>query len=104
RCTTQTADPAQASDWQANHPDQVVLLGTALLIRRRLIEAIGVFDPQFFAYVEDVDYCLRSVAAGFRNVAVSDAVVLHKFKQPTTDPASVPAYLHYFITRNYLLL
>jgi GT2 family glycosyltransferase len=104
RYATQTADVAQAKEWQANHPDQVLLLGTALLVRRSLIEAIGGLDEGFFAYVEDVDYCLRSLKAGFRNVAVPDAVVYHKFKQPVTDPAACPPYLHYFMSRNYLLL
>jgi GT2 family glycosyltransferase len=104
RLATQTADPLVALAWQQDHPGQVVLLGTALLIRRRLIETIGVLDADFFAYVEDVDYCLRAHAAGFRIVAVPEAVVFHKFKQPVANPASVPAYLHYFITRNYLLL
>jgi hypothetical protein len=104
RGATQTVDPLTASGWQQDHPEQVVLLGTALLIRRRLIEAIGGLDRAFFAYVEDVDYCLRAHLAGFRTVAVPDAVVFHKFKRPVTDPAGVPAYLHYFMTRNYLLL
>jgi GT2 family glycosyltransferase len=104
RAATQTADPSAALAWQMGHPDQVVVLGTALLIRRRLVETIGVFDADFFAYVEDVDYCLRAHAAGFRVVAVPEAMVFHKFKQPVEKPGSVPAYLHYFITRNYLLL
>jgi GT2 family glycosyltransferase len=104
RRATETTDPLTALGWQQDDPGRVVVLGTALLISRRLIERIGVLDPAFFAYVEDVDYCLRAHAAGFRAVAVPDAVVFHKFKQPVTDPASVPAYLHYFMTRNYLLL
>jgi len=104
RFATQTADPVTALGWQIDHPTEVVLLGTALLIRRRLIETIGVLDAGFFAYVEDVDYCLRAHAAGFRTVAVPEAIVFHKFKQPIDNPGGVPAYLHYFITRNYLLL
>jgi GT2 family glycosyltransferase len=104
RTATQTADLSTAMAWQRDFPDQLVLLGTALLIRRRLIETIGVLDAGFFAYVEDVDYCLRAHAAGFRTVAVPEAVVFHTFKQPVESPASVPAYLHYFMTRNYLLL
>ena len=104
RQATQTADPAVALTWQRDHPDQVVVLGTALLIRRQLIETIGVLDPEFFAYVEDVDYCLRAHAAGFHVVAVPDAVVGHKFKQPVEHPDLVPPYLHYFMARNYLLL
>ncbi len=104
RQASQTIDASTAAAWQRDHPDQVVLLGTALLIRRRLIAAIGMLDPDFFAYVEDVDYCLRAHAAGFRAVAVPGAVVGHKFKQPIENPDGVPPYLHYFITRNYLLL
>ncbi len=104
RTVIQTADPAVARGWQQARPDEVVLIGTALLLRRALIEAIGVLDPQFFAYVEDVDYALRCHAAGFKAIALPDAVVLHKFKQPVGTPPSVAPYLHYFITRNYLLL
>lgn len=101
---TQTDDPATAAGWQRDHRDQIILLGTALLIRRRLVETIGLLDPTFFAYVEDVDYCLRARAAGFRAVVVPTAVVFHTFKRPVDNPGDVPAYLHYFITRNYLLL
>jgi GT2 family glycosyltransferase len=100
----QTADPAQARQWAEQFPAEITLLGTALLIRRALIEAIGGLDDRFFAYVEDVDYSLRSSAAGFRNVAVPDAIVLHAFKQPHDRPEASPPYLHYYITRNYLLL
>ncbi|MFO1025795.1 MAG: glycosyltransferase family 2 protein [Acetobacteraceae bacterium] len=104
RIATQTADPTTAQRWLREHPQEVILVGTALLVRRALIETIGLLDPQFFAYVEDVDYSLRCHAAGFKAVAVPDAVVLHTFKQPVETPGAVPPYLHYFMTRNYLLL
>jgi GT2 family glycosyltransferase len=104
RCVSQTADPAIARSWQEGHPHEVALPGTALLIKRRLIEEIGMLDPVFFAYVEDVDYYIRARKAGFRSIAIPDAVVLHKFKRPVANPGGVPAYLHYFMTRNYLLL
>lgn len=104
RYASQTTDPAEAAVWLRDHPDQVVLLGTALLVRRALAESIGGLDERFFAYVEDVDYSLRAIAAGFRNVAVPEAVVGHRFKAPLEDPSGVPPYLHYYITRNYLLL
>jgi hypothetical protein len=59
---------------------------------------------EFFANVEDVDYCLRARAAGFRAVAVLETVVFHKLTQPVENPGRVADYLHYFMTRNYLLL
>jgi GT2 family glycosyltransferase len=34
--------------------------GAAMLIRRKLIDKIGLFDEKFFVYYEDVDYCLRA--------------------------------------------
>jgi len=104
RIATQTDDPVTAAEWCQHFPAQIVLLGTALLISRSVIETIGELDEQFFAYVEDVDYSLRATAAGFRNVIVPDAEVGHAFKRPVEDPGAVPPYLHYYITRNYLLL
>jgi len=90
RIANQTTDASVARDWQENYPEQIVLLGTALLVRRALVETIGVLDEQFFAYVEDVDYSLRSTNAGFRNVAVPDAIVYHGFKRPAENPRGVP--------------
>ena len=101
---TQTSDKSIAREWTESHPEQLVLPGTALLVRRSLIATIGVLDDRFFAYVEDVDYSLRATAAGFRNVVVLDAVVCHAFRHPVENPHGVPTYLHYFMTRNYLLL
>lgn len=34
--------------------------GAAMLIRRKLVEKIGLFDERFFLYYEDLDYCLRA--------------------------------------------
>lgn len=104
RFASQTADPAQAAVWQRTCPHRVLLLGTALLVRRDLLRAIGPLDPQFFAYVEDVDFSLRCHAAGFKAVALPDVVVLHTFKQPVEAPATVAPYVHYFMSRNYPLL
>jgi GT2 family glycosyltransferase len=40
--------------------------GASMFIRRRILDRIGRFDPQFFLYVEDTDICLRAWKAGFR--------------------------------------
>lgn len=100
----QTADPETARIWCENYPGQIVLLGTALLIRRAVLESLGGLDDRFFAYVEDVDYSLRAHQAGFNVVAVPNAIAYHAFKTPITDPGRCPPYLHYYMSRNYLLL
>jgi GT2 family glycosyltransferase len=45
--------------------ENVCLYGTALLVKKELIETIGVFKDSFFAYWEDTEYSLRAIRAGF---------------------------------------
>jgi GT2 family glycosyltransferase/glycosyltransferase involved in cell wall biosynthesis len=53
-------------------------VGFCFYIRRELIDAIGVFDLAFGpGYGEENDYCMRALAAGYRNVLCDDAYVLH---------------------------
>lgn len=40
--------------------------GCALLARRATLEQIGLFDASYFAYMEDVDLCLRAKSAGWK--------------------------------------
>jgi GT2 family glycosyltransferase len=51
--------------------------GGAALIRRTVIDDIGLFDEAFFAYNEDVDFALRARLAGYRCLYLPDAVVRH---------------------------
>jgi len=46
--------------------DVTFLPGTCLLLKRGLLERVGLFDEAFFCYVEDVDLCARAVGAGAR--------------------------------------
>jgi GT2 family glycosyltransferase len=40
--------------------------GSCMLIRREVIDQIGLFDEGFFAYQEDADYCLRARKEGWK--------------------------------------
>ena len=55
------------------------LNGFCLLLRRRLIEEVGLFDEATFGdgYGEENDYCIRARKAGWRLVAADDAFVFH---------------------------
>lgn len=48
------------------------------LVRRRVVEAIGLPDPDFFIFYDDVDYALRARRAGYRIFAVRDAVLVRQ--------------------------
>lgn len=49
----------------------------AMMIRKEVIEKIGLFDERFFLYYEDADYCLRTHDAGFTVHINPEAVVEH---------------------------
>lgn len=51
--------------------------GCALLVRRQVLEDVGLLDAELFAYHEDVDLCLRAAAHGFRTRLVGDALARH---------------------------
>jgi len=49
----------------------------AAMYRRDLFDAIGLFDEDFFAYLEDVDISFRAQIAGYRCGYVPSAVAYH---------------------------
>lgn len=51
--------------------------GSCMLIRRQVIDQIGYFDEQFFAYQEDADFCLRARQAGWQVFFFPKAQVTH---------------------------
>ncbi|MDV3126878.1 glycosyltransferase family 2 protein [Mycobacterium sp. 21AC1] len=64
------------------------LSGSCLLLRRAAFEQIKGFDERYFMYMEDVDLGDRLAEAGWQNVYVPSAEVLH-YKGHSTgrDPA-----------------
>jgi GT2 family glycosyltransferase len=49
----------------------------AALYRRAMLDQIGLFDEDFFAYLEDVDLAWRGQLAGWRALYVPEARTLH---------------------------
>lgn len=60
--------PVQDCDW---------VVGCFYLVRRSLIDQIGLFDPRYFLYYEEVDHCLAAHAAGWRVQCLNTARVTH---------------------------
>ena len=51
--------------------------GCYYLIRHEVVDCIGLFDPRYFLYFEEVDHCRRMHDAGFRVVYYPDTFVVH---------------------------
>ncbi len=96
-----TSDPKEMAHWLAEDPGLgIVLFGTALLVRADLVRKIGMLDPRFFAYYEDLDYSARSLQAGFRNVVDENSIVRHVDKQYYLKPLGMKPYFWYYMARN----
>lgn len=53
------------------------LAGCAMLVRREVFERVGLLDGEYFAYHEDLDFCLSAHAAGFGVWLVGEVAALH---------------------------
>jgi GT2 family glycosyltransferase len=70
------------------------VLGVAFLVTRACFDRIGGLEESFFAYYEEVDYCLRARAAGFRIVVAPAATVRHEgFRGFASGFTPLAAYL-----------
>lgn len=63
-------DPSktQACDW---------VPGCYYLVRKQVIEQVGLFDPLYFLYCEEVDHCYAAKKAGWEVTYFADASVVH---------------------------
>jgi len=65
--------------------------GCALFVRRIAAIRLGGFDPRFFLYEEDTEFCLRARAEGVRIRYVPRSLVLHRVQGSIRNGASDPS-------------
>jgi len=93
-------DTVDHGQFAGNYREVDMVSGCAMLVRRTVLEKIGLLDERFFCYFEDAEWCFRARRSGFRIVTVPDAKVWHKI--PIDCRESDPM-VHYYMTRNRLL-
>ena len=86
---------------QYDHPgDLPYVTGTALLVRRAVLEKVGLMDEDYFCYFDDFDWGLKARKAGYRLLLVPKAVIHHKGSQ--TAGFNSPFYMHHMIRSRIL--
>lgn len=78
------------------------LSGSCQLVRRSAFDAIGGFDDSYFMYFEDVDLGDRLTKAGWRNLYVSTASVVHTGAHSTKTVAAAMRAEHHRSAYRYL--
>lgn len=51
--------------------------GCYYLVRREVIDQVGLFDPRYFLYYEEVDHCRAARRAGWEVVSFAGTTVIH---------------------------
>ncbi|MDP3992350.1 MAG: glycosyltransferase family 2 protein [Nanoarchaeota archaeon] len=65
------------------------VIGAVFLIKKELIEKIGLLDPKFYpVYGEEIDYCERARKNGFKIFYTPKSTVIH-LRSQTTDPKKI---------------
>ena len=80
-CTWSKIDPYTASPYNftGNEPQAAVdyLSGCAMLVKKEIINEIGLFDTGYFLYFDETDWCARMIRAGYKLIYVPNAIVRH---------------------------
>ena len=111
----QSAGGLIAPDWRTYHRGQNErdrgqyaapieaewVTGCSIFMRMSVVDRIGMLDPAFFIYSEEVDWCVRARRAGFAGLVVPAARIWHKGVRRGYSPSPRVTYLS---ARNHLRL
>lgn len=74
--------------------------GCAMLVKKEVLEKIGLLDKRYFLYLEDNDFCQRAKRAGFKVIYSPKACLWHL----NAGSSEVGGPLHdYYLARNRML-
>lgn len=76
------------------------LSGCMMFIPRNILEHIGMFDPDYLAYYEDVDYCMKAKSYGYKLAICKDIIIRHYHSASTSGDKGFKRYL---IARNSIM-
>jgi GT2 family glycosyltransferase len=74
--------------------------GSCLLIKNELIMELGIFDPEYFTYWEEIDLCIRGQKAGYESVYAPKAIIWHKGRASDLSANSI----YYMIKNRFLFM
>ena len=68
--------------WNSEEPHEVdVLMGASMLLRKTVLDNVGLLDEGYFMYSEEVDLCYRLQKAGWQLFWVPQSQVVHYWGQ-----------------------
>jgi hypothetical protein len=74
------------------------ITGCCMLIKKEVLEKIGLFDESYFMYVEDLDYSFRTIKNGYKLLVVHNSEIWHKVG--SSNGGEVSEFSAYWYYRN----
>ena len=65
-----------------------VLSGAFMMLRKSVLDEIGLLDERYFMYGEDIDLSYRIIKAGYKNYYFADTTIIH-YKGESTKKGSL---------------
>lgn len=77
------------------------MTGCCMLIRRKVLDKVGLLPEEYFMYYEDVDFCVQVQKAGYKLGVCLDSIIYHK-ESSSSGGAGSPFAIQWN-TRNRLI-
>lgn len=65
------------SQFCGDYTETKFLIGCCLLMKREVVEKVGLFDPELYMSADDFDYSLRARMAGYKLYIAEDVLIHH---------------------------
>lgn len=77
-CRGRIFDTLESDHNQYNTHEEIFWAsGACMVVRKNVFESMGGFDADFFAHMEEIDFCWRLKNAGYSNWYCADSTVFH---------------------------
>jgi GT2 family glycosyltransferase len=109
KAVLETIAPWRYPSKRYEHPGPVVVeavLGACLVLRRTLLDEVGLMPEDYFMFLEETDWCWRIRRAGYKVVHLPDARVIHvhgatsKKRLPAETRIEYDRSLYRFLEKN----
>ena len=109
KAVLETIAPWRYPSKRYEHPGPIIVeavLGACLVVRREVLETVGLMPEDYFMFLEETDWCWRIRRAGWKVVHLPDARVVHvhgatsKKRLPAETRIEYHRSLYHFFEKN----
>lgn len=78
--------------------------GACMLFKKEVLDKVGVFDKDYFAYFEETDLCLRTLTTGYKIKYIPESNIFHRGGETSKKMDTAFVNFHSYKNRVYTYL